>query len=256
MAAKRIIEAHAAAGGGAALVCTPLVGRSGPAVLAELEVVLAKGPDLLEWRLDPFEAIARTAEVLAVGRAIRARAGAVPLVLTRRSTREGGQPTPLDEAGVDDLYAAACRAGLCDYLDQELSSGAAHLARARAVSREAGVGLIVSFHDFQRTPPEAELLATLRAARDAGADVAKLAVMPRGPEDVLTLLSATLRGRRELGLPLVTMAMGAQGMLTRLFGSDLRLLGDLRGRRRRLGARPAPAGDPPPGAGAPGRARR
>ena len=219
MTPRRVIEARAAhLAGRGPLVCTPLVGRTGSAVLAELEVVLPKGPDLLEWRLDHFEQIERTEEVLALGRAVRARAGEVPLILTRRSTREGGQPIRLGEAGVLDLYQAACGAGLADYVDQELSSAPADLARARALTREAGVGLIVSFHDFGGTPPEAELVATLRRARQAGADVAKLAVMPRAPEDVLTLLAATQRGRRELDVPLITMAMGALGASSRLVG--------------------------------------
>jgi 3-dehydroquinate dehydratase-1 len=80
------------------------------------------------------------------------------------------------------------------------------------------VGLIASFHDFQRTPSADEIFARLEAAGRAGADVAKAAVMAESPEDVLTLLSATVRGRRELGLPLITMSMGPYGSLTRLFG--------------------------------------
>jgi len=216
---RRIIEESAAPGARQRpLLCTPLVGRTARAVEEELEVVLPKGPDLLEWRVDCFEAIALTAEVLALGRVIRARAGDLPLIFTRRSTREGGEPIPLDEAGVLDLYQAVGRAGLADYLDQELSSGPADLARARAISREVGAGLIASFHDFQRTPTVDELFARLEAASRAGADVAKVAAMARSPEDVLTLLSATLRGRRELGLPLITMSMGPYGSLTRLFG--------------------------------------
>ena len=49
--------------------------------------------------------------------------------------------------------------------------------------------------------------------------------MPKGYRDVLTLLSATLKARENLDVPLVTMAMGAEGGVTRLagglFGADI-----------------------------------
>ena len=42
-------------GGGAfPLICTPLVGRTRDAVLAEVDAVLPKKPDVLEWRVDFF----------------------------------------------------------------------------------------------------------------------------------------------------------------------------------------------------------
>lgn len=54
--------------------------------------------------------------------------------------------------------------------------------------------------------------------RPVGADIAKVAVMPRDMGDVLTLLTATLQSSRKLGIPVVSMSMGGQGTLTRLCG--------------------------------------
>ena len=50
--------------------------------------------------------------------------------------------------------------------------------------------------------------------------------MPKNYADVLTLLGATLKARTEvLEIPVVTMSMGAEGVITRLagglFGSDI-----------------------------------
>jgi 3-dehydroquinate dehydratase-1 len=63
-------------------------------------------------------------------------------------------------------------------------------------------------------------------AQDMGADIAKLAVMPKNYTDVLTLLGATLRARTgAVKVPIVTMSMGPEGGVTRLagglFGSDI-----------------------------------
>ena len=78
--------------------------------------------------------------------------------------------------------------------------------------------LIGSFHDFNATPAAAQILAKLEAMQAAGADVAKVAVMPRELKDVLTLLEATLEARQRLTVPLITMAMGPFGSLSRMFG--------------------------------------
>jgi 3-dehydroquinate dehydratase len=50
----------------------PLVGADEAAVLRELAVILPKRPDLLEWRVDFFTAIADTGRVVALAQAIRA----------------------------------------------------------------------------------------------------------------------------------------------------------------------------------------
>jgi 3-dehydroquinate dehydratase-1 len=84
----------------------------------------------------------------------------------------------------------------------------------------------LSYHNFDETPDEAFILDRLVTAGKLGADVAKVAVMPKSYKDVLTLLSATYTARTErLDIPIITMSMGAEGGITRiaggLFGSDL-----------------------------------
>ena len=71
------------------LICTPLVGKTPEAVLDELRVVLPKQPDLLEWRVDFFEAIGNAATVIEVAGRIRKAAGAIPIIFTCRSMKEG-----------------------------------------------------------------------------------------------------------------------------------------------------------------------
>jgi 3-dehydroquinate dehydratase-1 len=200
------------------LACTPLVGRDEAAVRRELDAVLAKGPDLIEWRVDFFAAIADTGRVVALGREIRAAAGVIPIIFTRRSTREGGTPVALDEDGVFALYDAVARSGSIDLLDVELSSEPRHWQQSLALARETGVRMIGSYHNFQATPSKAELVAKFAAMAAGGADVAKVAVMPQHLRDVLTLLDATLEARETLAVPLISMSMGGYGALSRLFG--------------------------------------
>lgn len=200
------------------LVCTPLVGATEEAVARELAVILPKRPDLLEWRVDFFSGIADSGRVVALGQMIQQQAGSIPLIFTRRSIREGGNPIPLDEAHVFKLYAAVCEAGWVDLFDYELSVEPRYFQQAVTLARDTGCRLIASYHNFQETPDAATLLAKFVAMQQAGADIAKIAVMPRELRDVLTLLDATLTARNTLTLPIISMSMGAYGSLSRLFG--------------------------------------
>ncbi len=206
------------AGGKVPLVCTPLVARDETALLLELAAVCVKKPDLIEWRVDFFAAIADVAQVVAAARKVRENAQGIPIIFTRRSIREGGEPIGISEDQVLALVEAVCESGCVDFVDCELSSDPAHFQGALAAARKCGAQLIASFHNFQRTPASAEIVGKLLAAEQAGADIAKVAVMPQGIEDVLTLLSATLEGHKKIGLPIISMSMGPYGSLTRLFG--------------------------------------
>ena len=83
---------------------------------------------------------------------------------------------------------------------------------------EKGVAVVLSNHDFFATPPEEEIFRRLAEMARLGADLPKIALMPQGPEDVLALLSATARARRELDRPVITMSMGPMGVISRLSG--------------------------------------
>lgn len=206
------------AGGRLPAVCAPLVARTRSDLAAEAAAVAALQPDLIEWRVDFFSRIDYTAEVLAAAREIRSAAGAIPLLFTRRSRREGGQPIALAEEQVVALYGEVAATGAVDAMDFEMGNDAAHVARVRALTREHGLALVLSFHDFQRTPEDAELDARFSQAHALEADVAKVAVMPQGVADVHRLLGATLRASERLPIPVISMSMGGLGAVTRLAG--------------------------------------
>ena len=197
-----------ALGGETPLICTPLVGRTRDAVLAEATNVVARKPDVVEWRVDFFEAI-----------------GDTPVIFTRRSAKEGGTPIPLDEAGVVALYDAVGASGLVDFLDFEMGNDPADVQRVVAAAHAQRTRVILSYHNFGYTPGQDFLVQRFLEAERLGADVAKVAVMPRDRMDVLTLLAATATAHAKGGIPLISMSMGPLGAVTRmvggLFGSSL-----------------------------------
>ncbi len=213
-----VIRGRPLAGGALPAVCIPLVGTTDEALLEQARAAAALQPDLLEWRVDFHEGIADAGRMVALAARVRQAAPGVPLLFTRRSPREGGQPSALTGEQVVGLYRAVCAAGAAELVDFEMASDPRELAAVREAARAAGIGLLLSFHDFDRTPPAAELLGRLRQAADLGADIGKLAVMPRSPADVLALLQATLQASQELAIPVAGMAMGALGVASRVAG--------------------------------------
>lgn len=212
------LKGHPVAGGKFPLICTPLVGRTLDHIQAELAVVLPKKPDVLEWRVDFFEQIADPAAVIAAAEAIKKEAGGIPLLFTRRSTLEGGQKIALNETQVIALYTAVCHSKTIDLIDYEMANDSENVAQVRAAARANNIKLVLSFHNFSFTPGLDTLAAKFLMADQLGADVAKVAVMPRNLDDVLTLLTATHEASKKLRIPLISMSMGPFGALTRLFG--------------------------------------
>ena len=200
------------------LICAPLVGDGSDAIVAEAAAALAARADIVEWRVDHFRDIASLQSVVETGKAVRRALPGVPLLFTRRSIAEGGQPVPIGEGAIVELYEAACAEGIADLVDFEMSASRAGMAAVREASRRHGVGLVCSFHDFERTPPLAKLTAQFRRAEQLGGDVAKVSVMARGPEDALTLLAATQQASRALAPALIGVSMGPHGALSRIAG--------------------------------------
>lgn len=212
-------------GGGRPLVCLPLMASDIPALLSEAQDALLHNPDLLEWRADHFQAIEDLSQVLEALAELRSTIGATPLIFTCRAPAEGGLKV-VPPAYRRQLCLAAVASRHTDIIDLELSSGAETIGLVRKACGAADVKLILSYHNFELTPSASVILSRLQDAQHWGADIAKAAVMPQAPEDVLTLLQATCQARRHaLQIPLITMSMGDLGKITRLagalFGSDV-----------------------------------
>ena len=200
------------------LICTPLVGRTCDEIFDELATILPKQPHLIEWRVDFFEGVGNTAMVIDIASRIKALAGEIPIIFSCRSMNEGGEGTALDDEDIVKLYVAACASRCVDVIDYELSNAPENVARLREASRNSDVAMIMSYHNFRRTPRAAILVAKCLEAERLGADIATVAVMPKKAEDVLTLLAAIAQASRECAMPLTGTAMGGLGTLSRIYG--------------------------------------
>lgn len=205
-----------AVGEGRVKIAAPLCSPGTEDLLEEAGRVTAAGVDIAEWRADYLLAARPDAPLRELPAALRDRLGATPLLLTVRSAEEGGEVV-LDDAAYAAAVEAVLVGGAGDAVDLELARGRV-LPGLVEQAREAGARVLVSSHDFAGTPPTAEMTDRLAAMAAAGADIVKIAVTARDPLDVIALLEATALADRELDVPVVTMAMGPVGLVSRLCG--------------------------------------
>lgn len=174
--------------------------------LAAARQFCSPGVDIVELRIDQFachdpEHVERTAtKISAVGR---------PLLATVRSAAEGGAVKLADRFRAELWRAVLPRVAA---IDVELKS-VAKLSDLCQQARAQGRAIVVSYHNFRRTPNWRELETWYHRARAAGADIVKLALWATDPSDVWRLALLTWEHR---AFPVVTMAMGPLGPLSRL----------------------------------------
>jgi 3-dehydroquinate dehydratase-1 len=212
-------------GGQKVLICLPLVAEDRSSLLQQAQDMVPLKPDLFEWRIDSYNGVENITDAIETLKALRNQIGPAPLIFTCRISLEGGVKKLPQEHRLN-LIKAAIGSGHVDIIDVEMCNEPTFMDAVKTESDTQGTKLIFSYHDFESTPEETYIYEKLKQAQCLGADIAKLAVMPHGYEDVLTLLNATLRARYHgVQIPVVTMAMGAKGSVTRiaggLFGSDI-----------------------------------
>ena len=217
---KEVVVRGLTIGSGRPKICVPIVGRTEEEVLQAGRAIAccsARGADLCEWRIDWFDRVWNFSELVETGRKLREALGNLPLLVTFRTKSEGGE-RECDPSRYTELVVKLCAAEIADLVDIELFTGGCRVAEMSGAAALHGIKTVFSSHDFEKTPPESEIIARLRQMEEMGADIAKIAVMPKTPADVLTLLSATEKRSSESGIPLVTMSMGALGAVSRVCG--------------------------------------
>jgi len=171
--------------------------------LGKLDLAARPPPcDLVELRLDR----------LPPGTAWQTQAGllesrGLPVILTLRLANEGGHWTRPDRERLP-VFAEAAK--VVSLLDVEFKSLIAH--EVAALAKSEGKQVIVSFHDFEKTPAYVELAAVAEEAQ-AFASIVKISTMAHTQAD-LAILEKLLAGGWQT--PVCVMGMGPIGAASRL----------------------------------------
>ncbi len=204
-------------GEGRPVLCVPVTEDTAEAVIAHVRELADRKIPMIEWRADAFRDLSDADAVSDVLAQIAPLTQHTVVLFTVRTRAQGGA-ADLPERELAYLQEVAAKSGSVDLVDVEYLEGDRPERRIRRL-RQMGVRVIASHHDFARTPDDVLLAAVMDQLAKSGADLAKLAVMPRSAEDVIRLLALTEETRRRYpDLPLITIAMGAQGVISRVAG--------------------------------------
>ena len=144
-------------GEGRPKICIPIVGKTKTDILEEAKKITALPVDVVEWRVDWFDDVFATEKVLETAKELREVLKDIPVLLTFRTSKEGGEK----EISVSDYAAlniAAAQSGYVDLIDVEAFTGDDVVKTIIDAAHEAGVKVIASNHDFFKTPEKEEII--------------------------------------------------------------------------------------------------
>lgn len=215
---KKITLKNVTIGENSPKIIVPIVGKTEEEIVDKALSFKGVNLDVVEWRVDFYENVFDTEKLLNTLSKLRDTIPNTPILFTFRTKKEGGEK----EISMDDYTAmnkAIAESGYVDLIDVEIFSGDEVVLENIKNIHEAGILVVGSNHDFFKTPSKDDIVSRLRKMQDMGADIPKIAVMPKSTEDVLTLLSATNEMHTKYAdRPIITMSMGPLGVISRLSG--------------------------------------
>lgn len=207
-----------AIGEGRPKICVPICGKTKEAILDEAKKILELPADIVEWRGDWYDDVFDAACLKETLASLRHALGDMPILFTFRSLQEGGEK-PITPEEYLKLAEIVCESGAVDAFDVELFMDEQINPLIVEKVHACNMVVIASNHDFKKTPAKDELTRRMIMMDEMGADILKIAVMPKSKSDVLELLTATEEmGRLYSDKPVITMSMGPMGLISRLAG--------------------------------------
>lgn len=216
---KQIVEVrNVKFGEGMPKICVPLIGKNNKELIEEANFLKTLNLDVVEWRIDHHQEVEDIDQMKESLKVLREALGELPLLVTFRSKKEGGER----EVSIDyyaELNKAMAETGMADMIDVELFTGDEIVKEIVDFAHSKNVKVVMSNHDFFKTPAKEEIISRLCKMQEMNADLPKIAVMPQTTEDVLTLLSATNEMvTKHADRPIITMSMAGLGVISRLAG--------------------------------------
>lgn len=175
------------------MICVSIAERT-----AEECVRALAGLELAEVRIDALDESGRSK-----GQIRRIFSQKAMLIATFR-------PGKADDAMRMEALICAIDAGAA-YVDIEVESSDAFRKVVVEKARELGCRVIVSYHDYKRTPPPEELRQIVEWCFECGADIAKIACASGSQRD-----NARLLGLLDSDRSIIVTGMGDAGKITRI----------------------------------------
>lgn len=205
-------------GEGMPKICIPIMGKTLADLTVEIENLKGLAYDVIEWRMDHFDAIFDEQKAIEAATLVYDALQDTAVLATFRTANEGGEKA-IDKEAYVALNQAVIKSGKCDLIDVECFTGEKEVKEIVDFAHEHNVFVVMSNHDFDKTPSYEDIISRLTLMQERNADIPKIAVMPTCKKDVLTLLQATLdMYEQHADRPIITMSMASDGVISRLAG--------------------------------------
>lgn len=199
----------------------PITAKTAEQALAQAKVI-ADNPnaDIAEFRIDLLDFASNNKAVITLGKQLNQILKDKPLIATIRTANEGGQ-LKVSDAEYEKIYTEYLKQPFMQLLDIEMFREQNSVKKLTKLAHQKNVLVIMSNHDFDKTPTQQEIEQRLLKQDQLGADVLKIAVMPKSKHDVMTLMNATLNVSEHSQKPLLTMSMGRLGTISRIATANM-----------------------------------
>jgi 3-dehydroquinate dehydratase I len=205
-------------GEGIPKICVPIVGSEKKDIISKAIEIKTKPVDIVEWRVDYFEGAKDFGQIKNVLLELRGILSHIPILFTFRTKKEGGEKDISPIFYVKMLEEIILTENI-DLIDVEFFMGEEVVSKLVACAHKTNIKVIMSNHDFDKTPSKEKIINRLIKMIEWKADIPKIAVMPNSTGDVLVLLEATNEMKsREPSCPIITMSMGKKGLISRFSG--------------------------------------
>lgn len=191
-------------------ICVSLASEDPHELYRQAQRAEALSADLVEVRIDrlsDYRGISKLAETVGI-----------PIVATNRPVSQNGSFAGSESERLSLLMDTV--QGGADYVDIESSTR--NLDQVMETFRKTSAKIILSHHDYSRTPKLSELKSTLAKLQRTKSDLYKIVTTARSPEDNLTILNLLTTNQRTN--PLLSFAMGKPGIWSRIlapfYGAD------------------------------------
>ena len=206
-----------------ARICVPVTQKNDLEIIEQIKSLQTKGIDLIELRIDCFENVYDDEALETLSNNIK-MINQVPIIFTLRTRSEGGN-LDVKPHDYEHIVEVALQTGAYELYDIELLINDSVVINLVDKIHGHGKKVIMSNHDFKRTPSINTMSMRFLKMASFDGDILKIAVTPSNYLDVLKILEFTDECKAIFNVPVVVIAMGKLGVLTRmtgtLFGSSI-----------------------------------
>ena len=205
------------------LICVSVTGSNLKEIKEQAKLIKQLNPDIVEWRADCLKIENEEKDTFEIAYALKFVHKALksyPLIFTFRSKEEGGARHVNFEKYKEYYHYIALEAKKfgVELVDIEMygKRGVKGLDELIDEMHAMGLKIIGSYHDFKKTPKRNEILDILKDMEEKGADVCKIACMPKHKGDVFSIYNAAKDADEKLKNPIIAISMGELGAVTRV----------------------------------------